>query len=388
MDQQRLLELIDKLKNGTAEASEIAELDQYYHTFEKKSSYTNQLDKAQKEIYKAALFAGITTRLGIAAAGMPLKETAKELKLWPNLFRTAVAAAIFMVAGLGVYFYAVKNRISSKHTYANDIAPGKNTAVLTLANGKTITLSDAKNGVTINLNKLTYNDGTAVIATGVNDGIAAGMQSIATPRGGTYQIMLSDGTRVWLNAASELVFPANFGKSKKRTVKLSGEAYFEVAKDKAHAFVVNTNQQHVEVLGTHFNINSYADEGAVKTTLLEGSVRVAPHSGAPANEVVLKPNQEAVLSGTVIKVNEANIEEAMAWKGGMIMFKEENLKSIMRRVARWYNVEVDYQGDVSDQYFGGTLYRTEKISTLLNFFERTGDVKFEISGRRITVRRK
>jgi ferric-dicitrate binding protein FerR (iron transport regulator) len=357
-------------------------------------------------------------------------------KLWP---RIAAAAAILLVVGAGLFYYVSRDAESGRHpelvSGSHDVAPGKNTATITLANGKTIQLSDAKTGVIVGASGLKYNDGSAVgpSSRGTEGSLGHAnsrdlsrtveMTEVATPRGGQYQITLPDGTKVWLNAASNLSFPSTFQGLGIRKVELSGEAYFEVVKDKKHPFIVLTEKQEVEVLGTHFNINSYADETSTKTTLLEGSVRVSLGSrhlddrrdllnstdkrslpygrddekgrdngksrdgGVSGNGVILKPGEQArVTTNNRIRVAEADLAEVTAWKNGDFIFKTEDFKTIMRKVARWYNVDIVFDASApTNLSLGGVVSRTKNISAVLKIMEATGDVHFKIEGRRITV---
>ncbi|WP_448634930.1 FecR family protein [Pedobacter panaciterrae] len=214
--------------------------------------------------------------------------------------------------------------------------------------------------------------------------------TIETPNGGKYQVNLPDGTRVWLNAASLLRYPTKFSGSK-RVVELTGEGYFEVAKLPGKIpFIVKSEGQEVEVLGTHFNINSYEDEGPIKTTLLEGSVRVIRSKSswnAPDNNVLLRPGEQSELGEQKINVKEVNTESILAWKDGDFVFDGDDLKSIMRKVARWYDVEVIYKGEFDDVKFGGLISRSKNISSVLGIMESTGKIHFVIEGNRITVLR-
>lgn len=312
-----------------------------------------------------------------------LSPKTKKIQLW---HRMAGAAAAILVVTFGTWLYLSYRTALDKSdlvTAGADIAPGKNIATLTLANGKTITLSDAKHGVIIDGSKLTYNDGTPLAASypgkeGSTEQGEGDIQTITTPRGGTYQIILSDGTKVWLNAASSLSYTPGLNKKGERKVKLEGEGYFEVSKDKKHPFIVESRKQNVEVLGTHFNISTYADDGTVKTTLLEGSVKV--------NEAVLSPNQQSLLTGNKIKVIEVDAENEIAWKNGEFIFNDEPLGSIMKKVARWYNVEVEYEDpDIHKKQFAGTITRFGNVAHLLKKLSLTEDVHFKIEGRRIIV---
>nr|WP_121273638.1 FecR domain-containing protein [Pedobacter schmidteae] len=300
----------------------------------------------------------------------------------------AIAAAVAVVFGFWFYTSPLRFGRKAEIVYQNDVVPGKNTATLTLANGKTIQLSDNQHGVTVGA-ELKYYDGTQVAA----DAGKPQMLTAATPRGGTYEVTLPDGTHVWMNADSKLSFLSDFSGSERR-VLLKGEAYFEVAKSyrsKGKAdqtggelipFVVATDKQEVTVLGTHFNVNSYVDEAATKTTLLEGSVRVAV---AKNISTVLKPGDQAINSGN-IQVQKVDVEEAVAWKNGNIVFKDKTLEDIMRELARWYDVTVVYADDAPKyETFSGAVSRARNISAVLERMQTTGSVKFKIEGRTITV---
>lgn len=297
--------------------------------------------------------------------------------------RIAVAASIVIAMGTGYWFY--NNQLTgpqSKMTSQVDIAPGKNTAMLTFSNGKTILLSDAKKGVSVNASQLKYNDGSAVSSSAGMDIIAGGAPAegpvtATTPRGGTYEVILSDGTHVWLNADTKLTFPSKFSGSN-RMVILTGEAYFEVAKNKAKPFIVNFGEQRIEVLGTHFNIMAYKDETASLITLVEGSVKV--NSGTA--KAILKPGQQAEISrkntSSIVLNKEINTEQVMAWKNGYFMFENEPVESIMRKISRWYNVDIVYQDNLQDKALFGTMSRFTNVSEVLKRLELTGLLRFKI----------
>ncbi|MNX85526.1 fec operon regulator FecR [compost metagenome] len=207
--------------------------------------------------------------------------------------------------------------------------------------------------------------------------------TIETPKGGQYQLILPDGSKVWLNAASSLTFPTSFVSLKTRKVELIGEAYFEIAKNKTSPFIVKSAKQEVKVLGTHFNINSYADEQSTTTTLLEGSVNIV--SLNKAENIILKPGQQSTLNNNKINVTEINTEEAIAWKNGLFIFNDENIKSIMKKIARWYNVEITFKGNLDHVSFVGNYARNKDLESLLENIELTEKVHFKIEGRRIEV---
>jgi transmembrane sensor len=277
---------------------------------------------------------------------------------------------------------------SAAVTAVHDIAPGTNKATLTLANGKKINLDDAVKG------SLAMQQGAHILKT-ANGQISyqtAGntrssgelkLNNITTPAGGQWQVQLPDGTRVWINAASSLTYPASFANAKQRVVELSGEAYFEVAKDRVHPFVVKTVRQQVQVVGTHFDVNSYRDEPTEKTTLLEGKVNV--NSLVTKNTITLLPGQQSVLSDNQLSKSRANVEEAVAWKNGYFRFNDEKIGSIMRKLARWYNITVQYDGDVPTGGMNGKVSRSKNISKILQALEATKTVRFVVEGRRVVV---
>jgi len=328
-----------------------------------------------------------------------------------NVIRWSIsaAAAIIIFIGVGLYYFP-EERISNSivnQTAKSEIVPGGNKAVLTLANGKKISLTDADNGMLaeqagIRITKTA--DGqliytvSALSPSGEMPKAEGGFNTIETPRGGQYQIILPDGTKVWLNAASSLKYPASFASLKERRVELKGEAYFEVVKAAGLSpsgggrgripFIVNTDKQEVEVLGTHFNVNAYTDEAAVKTALLEGSVKVyVPGTPSPLERagVRLKPGQQSALTTNGIKVENIDTELAVAWKNNQFIFESDDIQYIMRMIARWYNVEVEYVGAIPKNKFGGAVSRFENVSEVLKSLESTGRVKFKIEGRRILV---
>lgn len=318
---------------------------------------------------------------------MPQKKIRKNI-LWKPI---VAAASIFIVAALSLYLYtnSTQNRPVRPVSHASHIKPGDNKAYLTLANGKKIVLSDAKNGTLVAQNGIQITkttDGQLVYTvTGNNNSTSSDYNTIETPKGGQYQVRLPDGTNVWLNAASSLRYPSAF-KGSERKVELSGEAYFEVAKNKKMPFRVISNTQTVEVLGTHFNVNSYLDEADTKTTLLEGSVRVKRNNSTTA--VVIRPGQQASVKQNVndkINVAEADMEEVMAWKNNYFRFNNENIESVMRKISRWYNVDVEYKGAISDEEFNGTISRSKNIVQVLEMLEGTKSIHFKIEGRRIVV---
>ncbi|SDL15977.1 FecR family protein [Pedobacter sp. ok626] len=307
-------------------------------------------------------------------------------------YRVGMTAAAVLLIGFGAFWFFNKSFYPESNlatTAASDIAPGSNKATLTLADGKTINLSGDKTGVKIKETALTYDDGSAIPS---NDLAHVKEQILVatTPKGGTYKFMLPDGTAVWLNAATTLRFPSSFkglSDGQNRNVELTGEAYFEVAKDKSHPFIIKTKLQEVKVLGTQFNVNSYPDDDDTKTTLLEGSVRIL--SSDRKDDVLLRPNQQSIVTTSNIRVKTVDPEDIISWKTGDFSFSGEPLGSIMKKIARWYNVDVVYvDKTLAGKLFGGTISRYEKIAEVLHLLEVTGEVKFKINGRTVTVTNK
>lgn len=346
----------------------------------------------------------------------PLNPEHRLLFLRTSWFR--YAAAVILVFGVAAYIWTTSNK--TEQTVADrskplqtDIAPGGERAILTLADGRTIVLDSAANG------HLADQPGADIVKL-ANGQIAYTLQgatskeamwnTMSTPRGGQYKLTLPDGTNVWLNAASSITFPAAFV-STERKVKVAGEAYFEVAKNKEKPFIVDVDgKSTVQVIGTSFNINSYYDEGTIKTTLLEGSVKVisgaattnsssagrnTKPSGTDYNHavsVVLKPGHQAQISiraagasDQPLKViDNADIDQVLAWKNGIFNFDGAGLKEVMLQLERWYDIQVRYEGKVPAVQFKGKMNRGVKLSTVLNWFSELG-IKTRLEGRTLIV---
>lgn len=327
-------------------------------------------------------------------------HVAKGVSLWP---RIAIAAIVLCFLSIGFYFYTkLKNKNDVTEIAAHkDIAAGKNKAILTLANGAKISITDAVNGDLVKESGVVISktsDGQLVYKvtdkTTSSTGSLKGYNTIETPRGGQYQVVLPDGTNVWLNALSSITFPEKFTNISERSVELKGEAYFEVVKDKKRPFIVRSDRQEIEVLGTHFNINSYTDEQKSVTTLLEGSVKVAPvrMEKGKADVVlhnlstIISPGQQASSTRQDIKVNLADLDQVMDWKNGDFIFKKESLAGIMRKVSRWYDVTVECdKGIDQNQTFSGSVSRSKNISEVLKIMQSAGQLRFDIVGKKVLI---
>ncbi len=325
----------------------------------------------------------------------PIEETEIIFLPMGRYFRYAGVAAALVFVFIILYFFA-KQKQDSFHSnltaqrHGNDVDLGRNKAILTLADGSKISLTDAANGKLINRDGITITKTKEgeLLCQVLNAPVFVNNQNqyntVSTPAGGQFQITLSDGSKIWLNAKSSLKYPVRFGQTD-RKVFLIGEAYFEIAKDQTRPFVVSTNGagggQEVKVLGTHFNINSYADEEATKTALIEGRVKIT--SGTASK--ILKPGQEAVVAADDILVNEVDVNQVIDWKNGNFCYRDESIYSVMRKLARWYDVDVIYEGKVTDLRFGGEISKTKRLSEVLQVLETAGQIHFKIKGKRVTV---
>ncbi|WP_158275342.1 FecR family protein [Pedobacter sp. HMWF019] len=307
----------------------------------------------------------------------------------------AAATVAFMV--LFVYFF--KDSLHYKR-FPNDIGPGSNRAVLVLSSGETIRLEGANIGLLAmqaDTRIVKTGDGKIVYTDHPGGASIAEMNRIETPRGGNYKISLPDGTMIWLNAASTLAYPISFNGRGERRVKLSGEAYFEVSKDRSKPFLVESNGQVVQVLGTHFDVRCYADDSEARTALLEGSVSLTTSPVGPSslnmmgmsalqNHVLLRPGEMAMNSIGGIKVKQVDLASVVAWKDGAFSFRNESMENIMKQISRWYDVEVVFENkNIANLSFGGSISKYENLSNVLHMLELTGDVKFKLEGRKVII---
>ena len=318
----------------------------------------------------------------------------------------AAAAILVLMTGAAYYLYnkqQAKLVAKKEDTLKNDVAPGSNKAVLTLSNGTTIVLDDASNGVVAeegNSKVLKPEDGQLLYEQEENsEHDALSYNTLATPRSGQYQLILPDGSKVWLNSESSIHYPTAFAENERR-VQITGEAYFEVAKLKLGSgervpFIVEKGDMQVEVLGTHFNVNAYNDESAIKTTLLEGKVRVRQWSRVNGqlkteNEALLKPGEQAVLSrghSPLTIRHSPDLEQVIAWKNGLFHFESADIKTVMRQLARWYDVEVVYEGTtVKNDPLFVEVSRNTRLSDVLKVLQESGSAKFIIQGKKIVVK--
>ncbi len=390
----QLLQIIKKYAEGEASKEEIDFLNLYYKEFEKYPEILSQKTAVEKLALKAEMETQIMDR--ILFQNKKKKGKIVFLPASKGWYKVAAVASVILLASIGFYFIKpapskqIAQKSFAKNPVNDDIAPGGNKAILTLADGSRIILDSANNGTlsqqgTIKIIKLKDGELAYAKSAGENKGEIL-YNTISTPKGGQYQLILADGSRVWLNAASSLRFPTTFS-GNERKVDLTGEGYFEVAKNKDKPFKVSANNTIVEVLGTHFNINAYNDEPFVKTTLLEGMVKVsAPLLTGNSSPKFLHPGQQAGISknGEITLTENADMEEAVAWKNGLFQFKSSDIKTVLRQIARWYDVDVEYVGEVN-LHFTGQLTRNENVSKVFKELALTGEVHFKIDGKKIIV---
>ncbi len=405
MNQNKLDDLLSLFAEGKISRDEFEHLFDYLRSEGDDESINfaidQELGKMKKGISltngeKDAIFQNIVTNDKFGQEQGSDKSGIHTIRAW---YQVGVAASILAMLSLGLYFYTnrtidtpVALSESKKVNEKSVIKPGGDKAVLTLSDGSKIILEDAKKGLLANQAGVSIQktaDGELLYSFAKNVSSVSEVlpqeviyNKIETPFGGKYQINLPDGSKVWLNSASTLRFPALFS-GNTREVELNGEAYFDVAKNPNKPFKVITKDQIVEVLGTQFNINSYSDEETFKTTLIEGSVKIIYKDRV----VLLSPGQQFQPSLKSSKVIEADTEEVTAWKNGYFLFKDEDIQSIMRKVSRWYNVDVNYSGNIPDVGFGGNISRSKDINEVLNVLQLTNAVHFKVEGRRITVMR-
>ncbi|MET3115586.1 transmembrane sensor [Pedobacter sp. CG_S7] len=369
MNEEKIKELLNRYQSGQCTEVEKAWVESWYNNLLKDSKTVLAEDiikKDLKSVYKK----------------LPNPYKVKFVEYLPR-----IAASILFVMSLSVGFYLFQKRNSNSVTQIslqikeNDEAISLNKTFLTLTNGVKIALDSApigeiaeQGGIKITKVKeglIAYTK----ISNKINDIKTAELNIVTTTKGGQYQIILSDGTNIWLNTASSLKFPTSFSQGK-RNVELIGEGYFEVAKNKAMPFKVLTEHQEVKVLGTHFNINSYNDEPTTKTTLLEGSVKILELNSQRTK--LLEPGeQSSVKVNGNIKIARVNTENAIAWKSGVFQFQNSDIESVMRQLSRWYDVDVEFEGELPAIKLWGEVHRNASIIKALEFLSYF-DLKYKI----------
>ena len=376
-------ELLDKLKEGTITTDERKLLEAWYdHHLESAAPFDD-----------VTVFVKDMQKLEKAFPSIP-KSAPSPLSFYklPSFRIGAVAAIIIIFFGI----YLIRQQhiplLPIVHSSQDEVLPGSHGATLTLGNGQKLSLN-------------TFNSGDTTLAAGIHiqksqDGqltyiITEAQQgrnethTLSTDKGETYALILPDKSKVWLNAASSISYNTSPVQQGQRKVVLNGEAYFEVAKDSKHPFIVTTDGQEVEVLGTSFNINAYQEETTVETTLLEGAIKLSAAYGNTAHTKVLTPNQQASVRHGQIEIQKVVASDAIAWKDGFFLFDSENLESVLQKIARWYNVHIVYDNpSLKNETMLGTMSRHEQLSKVLDIIERTGIARFEVKQRVVHVKNK
>jgi len=405
MNHQELSELFEKLvKNQCSEeeAERIVELladrsneelIQALIKHELKRPLADNADNQASETLRKKLDLRLEQILHTAA---PPQKTF-SLPAWNRRARIA-AAAILLSLSVATWLWVHKPGSSptlAAKPAAQPIVAGGNKAILTLSDGRKIDLDQTSNGeIATQSNTVVKKIANGVLVYDTDTKPQPGKSSfpefntISVPKGGQYQVVLPDGSKVWLNAASSLRYPTHFDPDQ-RLVELTGEGYFEIAGIPHQPFIVISNHQRIEVLGTMFNVNAYIEEAAVKTTLLNGAVRVGAIASDPHGQIIsprtLQPGQQSELFSDELRIGEGNPEAALAWKNGKFQFEFEDVRVVMRKIARWYDIEVDYHGSMKGKFFTGTISKYQSLEVVLKMLQTTGTASFTISGRKISV---
>ncbi|SDE66205.1 FecR family protein [Mucilaginibacter pineti] len=381
MDEQQYINtLLEKFTKGKISENELQELIGWYDKFENDPGYTDILNEDSRRQIKQQQFLKVEAKLEIELTAAKPLQLKRQVSLWPRII---VAASLLVFISAGLYFLN-KKKADVTETALIEIGnfpAGSNKATLTLANGQLINLTGAKNGQLATQGNTVINksaDGKIVYGKAGEDNSVL-INTMTTPRGGTYQLTLSDGTNVWLNAASSITYPSAF-KGDTREVEIRGEVYFEIAHNPSKPFRVKGAGQYVEVLGTHFNINTY--DGSVSTTLLQGSVRVV----AGNNTKIIKPGEQANVTGSEIKVSAVDVDETVAWKNGYFDFTDADIKTVMEQISRWYDVDVVFEGTLSKETFTGRIPRSFDLNKTVKVMQLSKSVKLTVQGRRLMVR--
>jgi ferric-dicitrate binding protein FerR (iron transport regulator) len=373
---------IEKFINGSASEEDQRMVDAWYYSFNDTEVFISTDIKDAREKVKG--------RMKMRLQKMLTEENERDLQRRAigrrrTRWYAAAAAVVFLLAGAGIFkYYSLSDHsqqvaVIKPVPVINDVAaPSSSNATLTLADGSRITLDSAVNGSVALQGKtwiIKLSDGELAYD-GPDNEKEIMYNTLSVPKGSrVVTLKLSDGTQVWLNSESSLRYPVAYTKGEQK-VYITGEAYFEVSKDPNRTFLVTAGGTTTKVLGTSFNVNAYPDNDANKVTLLEGRLKV---TNGDADRIIA-PGQQAYLpeNGAVKVNNDVDLEEVMAWKNGLFKFNKEDLKSIMHKIERWYNVEISYEGDIKTLTFGGVIPRKENVSSVLDLLQMTGVVKFTI----------
>ena len=367
MNKKTFNDLVEKINNGTATDEELAAYNALMNQATDGNKHWDEAQFGKEANFENSLLADINSAIGY--------RKTKVSTLWP---RIAAAASVLIMLGAGTWFLVNK---TAKVKPANDVAPYTAVAILK-SGGRKILLDSTANGP-IAQTQITKTAGEQLAYATASESPVAVYDTLQIPAGGRpYTVKLSDGSKITLNAATTLVFPEAFTKDRKESIELiKGEVYAQIVHNPQAPLTIKAPGQLITDIGTEFNISAYPDEPDERTTLVEGSVKV----NARAKAQTLVPGQQTILTADNFIVAPANIRQTIAWKEGMFRFNGENIYAVMRQLARWYNIEVIYQGKVTSVGFYGKVTRNRNISEVLRILERSQKVKFKVEGRRVTV---
>ena len=368
--------LLEKYRTGTISPEELALLEAWYLQWQPENQ---EISPEELQAIKAEVWQSVK----------PPPARVIKTRSWP---RIAAAASLLLLFTVSAYYLLQSTQQSKQEQVAAspvyDFKPGGNKALLTLSNGQQIVLTDAKNGKVADQGSVSVNktaNGQLVYGAGTGNAAAAMIyNTLATPRGGQYHITLSDGTQVWMNAASSITYPVTFANNERKVV-VNGEVYFEVAPDENKPFKVTTGNQEVMVLGTRFNVKGYADDAGISTTLLSGSIKVRNLTSGQSS--LLSPGQQASIfkDQAPIHIKAVNAEDAISWKNGYFLFDDQDISSVMKIMSRWYDVDIEYSNYNRQDRFGGTFSRSANLSEILHNLEQVGHVHFKMQANKIIV---
>jgi transmembrane sensor len=373
--------ILSKYNNGEANIDEKRFLERFYNLFEVEDDPITEVNEAEYEHLKESIKNAIDEKIVD-------DKNEVTIKFKPFWFNAAAAVIVLFLMTYGSYKLLKTDKVTRIEVSKNNdqsIIPGGNKAVLTLADGTQLILDEASKGEVARQAGVVITkaaDGRIIYKTVRSNSTVQQLlqNTIATPKGGQYQVILPDGSSVWLNSASSITYPTSFS-GKERLVLLKGEAYFEVAKNKKMPFKVRSGQQTVEVLGTHFNVNAYDDEPHMETTLLEGSVKLM----SPVNSTFIVPGEQGVVSetGTIIK-HMVDVDKEVAWKNGLFSFEGQDIHAIMRQISRWYNIDVIYDKNLPQEKYYGEIERSSRLENVFKILE-LNSVVFTLQGKTVLV---
>ena len=388
-ENNRINDLLEQYINKTISETDFIELFDYIRKDEHKQIFDDFMKKADKISLPDADVHHIDWEHMYGNIVANKKERTRFGLIISIGKKLTIAASLLITGYLGyAYFHNQPvNHQPVEEIAKNDLLPGSNKAILKLADGSEIILNDAHKGILTNQGQSSINKSdegfVEYSTTNPKNEQAVYVNTLSTPRGGQYRLMLPDKSLVWLNAESSITFPSAFF-GKQRKVSVTGEAYFEVSKDKAKPFIVETDGANIEVLGTHFNVNVYPNEKNAAVTLLEGAIKLSHNY----NSKILLPGQQAIFNETTnnIQLKNVDTDNVVDWKNGLFIFEDASIAEVMRQVERWYDVDVKYVGKTPDIKFNGVVSRSNNVSKLLKQLQAAANIGFNIHNKTIEVK--